>query len=363
MTRPLWGAVDDYIAGHLLSEDPVLDAALAASEEAGLPPGAISPHQGTLLELLVRMTGARRVLEIGTLGGYSTIWLARALPPDGPLARSSTRTARTRDSASRACGVSMSYSPRTHEWKRPRFRPSTGRVTTGSRWRSSRPSSSEAEVGDWKLVIFDCDGVLVDSEPISCSVLARLLTAEGLPTTLAQARRDYQGLLLTEVRASAEAKLGRALADDWLTGFERERAEEFARQLEAVSGALDAVERVTEAGLRVCVASQGKREKTELSLELTGLRGHFSDRALFSADEVLRGKPHPDLFLHAARMMGGEPEGCVVVEDTPPGVRAAISAGMRALGYAADSDEEALGRAGADTFHSMAELPRLLGLG
>jgi HAD superfamily hydrolase (TIGR01509 family) len=213
-----------------------------------------------------------------------------------------------------------------------------------------------------QLVIFDCDGVLVDSESISRGVLARLLTAEGRPTTLAQARRDYQGLLLSEVRESAEAKLGRALPEDWLADFERERAELFAQQLEPVPGAADTVERVSEAGLQVCVASQGKLEKTRLSLELTGLRRLFPDRALFSASSVPRGKPHPDLFLHAASAMGVEPAGCVVVEDTASGARAAVSAGMRVFGYVADGDEAALRSAGAETFRSMTELPGLLEL-
>ena len=91
------------------------------------------------------------------------------------------------------------------------------------------------------LVIFDCDGVLVDSEPISNGVLARLLTAEGLPTTLAESRRAYQGLMLSQVLASAEAKLGRPLPEGWLAGYERERAGAFERELRAVPGAAAAV--------------------------------------------------------------------------------------------------------------------------
>jgi beta-phosphoglucomutase-like phosphatase (HAD superfamily) len=112
----------------------------------------------------------------------------------------------------------------------------------------------------------------------------------------------------------------------------------------------------------VCVASQGKLEKTRLTLGLTGLRELFGPGALFSAESVPRGKPHPDLFLHAASVMGSSPASSVVVEDTPSGVTAAVSAGMRALGYAADSDEVALREAGAETFHSLDELPRLLDL-
>jgi HAD superfamily hydrolase (TIGR01509 family) len=219
-----------------------------------------------------------------------------------------------------------------------------------------------SRVHDPRLVIFDCDGVLVDSEVISNGVLAVMLSAEGLPTTLSEARRDYQGLLLTEVLASAEAKLGRSLPEDWLAQYEQERAATFRSELRPVSGAADAVRRVSGAGVPVCVASQGKLEKTRLSLELTGLHELFAEEALFSAWSVPRGKPHPDLFLHAASTMGVEPARCVVVEDTPSGVAAAVSAGMPVLGYAADSDEAALREAGAETIHSLDQLPERLGI-
>jgi HAD superfamily hydrolase (TIGR01509 family) len=213
-----------------------------------------------------------------------------------------------------------------------------------------------------KLVIFDCDGVLVDSEAISNGVLARLLTAEGLPTTLAESRRAYQGLLLSEVVSSAQARLGHQLPEDWLESYERERSEAFRRELEPVHGAAEAVEMLRAAGIAVCVASQGKLEKTRLSLELTGLRHLFAAEALFSAESVARGKPHPDLFLHAATAMGASPQECVVVEDTPSGVTAAVAAGMRVFGYTADSDRGALRRAGAEELDTLGELPALLGV-
>ncbi len=168
--------------------------------------------------------------------------------------------------------------------------------------------------------------------------------------------------MLAEVVERAQKRLGRALPDDWLERFERKRAEAFRRELAAVSGAVEVVEQVRAAGVAVCVASQGKLEKTRLSLELTGLRHLFGDGALFSAYSVARGKPHPDLFLHAAGDMGADPTDCVVVEDTPSGVSAGVSAGMRVLGYVADSDEQALRGAGAEVFRSLDELPALLGL-
>jgi HAD superfamily hydrolase (TIGR01509 family) len=217
-------------------------------------------------------------------------------------------------------------------------------------------------VRDPRLVIFDCDGVLVDSEPISHQVIARLLSAEGLPITPEQARRNYEGVLLAELVADAEKRLARSLPDGWLARFEHERAEVFRRELAPVAGAAEAVERVLAGGVGVCVASQGKLEKTRLSLDLTGLRRLFPDDALFSAYSVERGKPYPDLFLHAAERMGAEPAGCVVVEDTALGVRAAVSAGMRALGYCADGEPSGLRRAGAEVLHTLGELPRLLAL-
>jgi HAD superfamily hydrolase (TIGR01509 family) len=217
-------------------------------------------------------------------------------------------------------------------------------------------------VKDLQLVIFDCDGVLVDSEVISNDVLARALTAEGLPTTLAESRRDYQGLLLADIVSRAQEKLGRALPEDWLERYERERNDAFRRELKAVPGAADAVQQITAADVSVCVASQGKLEKIRLSLQLTGLSDLFGPDMLFSAYAVPRGKPHPDLFLHAATAMKAAPSRSVVVEDSPSGVAAAVSAGMRVLGYAADSDERALGREGAEILHSMEELPSRLGL-
>ena len=213
-----------------------------------------------------------------------------------------------------------------------------------------------------ELVIFDCDGVLVDSEVISNRILAESLTTLGLPTTLPESRRAYQGLLLSEVATRAEAALGRPLPAGWLERYERDREAAFRRELRPVAGAAEAVDGLIAAGVGVCVASQGAIAKTRLSLELTGLRDRFGPDALFSAHDVARGKPAPDLFLHAARTMGASPARCVVVEDSASGVRAAAAAQMRVLGYVADSEEAALLAAGAEVFAAMTALPGLLGL-
>jgi HAD superfamily hydrolase (TIGR01509 family) len=174
-----------------------------------------------------------------------------------------------------------------------------------------------------ELVIFDCDGVLVDSEVISNEVLARMLTREGLPTTLAEARRACQGLLLTDVRDRAQVKLGRPFPPDWITEYEGERDEAFRRELAPVRGAAE-VQRVKAAGLKVCVASQGQMAKTRLTLGLMGLRDLFAPGALFSAYDVPRPKPDPALFRHAAATMGVQPSACAVIEDTASGVTAAV---------------------------------------
>ena len=213
-----------------------------------------------------------------------------------------------------------------------------------------------------ELVIFDCDGVLVDSEDISNEVLARALSAAGLPTSTADALRDYKGLILRDVVARAETRLRATLPDGFAEAFERDRVLEFRRRLKPIVGAAETVRSLRAAGMKVCVASQGKLEKTELTLRLTGLRDLFAEDALFSAYSVPRGKPHPDLFLHAAAAMRAAPGRCVVVEDTTIGVIAARSAGMRTLAYAADADESALRAAGAEILRSLADIPALIGL-
>jgi HAD superfamily hydrolase (TIGR01509 family) len=216
---------------------------------------------------------------------------------------------------------------------------------------------------DLALVIFDCDGVLVDSEPISNAVLAGSLTAAGLPTSPAEAVREYRGMLLADVRTRAEQLLGRPLPAGLLDDFERDRERAFRASLQAVPGARETVEAVRAAGVKVCVASQGRLEKTELTLTLAGLRDLFPDEALFSAYQVGRGKPHPDLFLHAAGNMGAAPQRCAVVEDTVIGVTAAVAAGMRVVGYAPDEDPATLQAAGARPVRSLTEVPVALGLG
>ncbi len=211
-----------------------------------------------------------------------------------------------------------------------------------------------------KLVIFDCDGVLVDSEPVSTHVLAEALTEAGLPTTPAQAYQRYRGTALSEIAADAQDRIGSPLPDDFWERYERDRARAFERALRPIDGAADAVAAVKAAGVGVCVASQGRRSKTELTLGLTGLRHLFADDALFSAYDVARGKPFPDLFLYAASVMNTPSDRCVVVEDTTIGVRAAVAAGMRVFALADGVDVRPTRELGATPISALSELPQLL---
>ena len=207
-----------------------------------------------------------------------------------------------------------------------------------------------------ELVIFDCDGVLVDSERLANAVLAELLTEAGLPTTAEESIATYMGLSMASCVALVEERLGSPLPADFLDRYHSDVFEAFDRELRAVDGIADVLDQLR---WPTCVASSGEHERMRRTLGRTGLHERFEGR-IYSATEVERGKPHPDLFLHAADRMGVDPSGCVVVEDSPYGVRGARAAGMTALGYAAMTPSAVLAAEGAETFLTMAELPALL---
>jgi len=204
------------------------------------------------------------------------------------------------------------------------------------------------------LVIFDCDGVLVDSEPLSNRILAERLTAIGLPTTMEDSIRDYMGRSWKTDQEIIEGRLGRPLPDGWVDGYHAEVLEAFERDLQPVDGIAEALDAID---VPSCVASSSAHPRIRTALRTTGLLERFDGR-IFSATDVLRGKPAPDLFLHAAATLGAAPERCVVVEDAPTGVQAALTAGMTVLGYAGFTDAALLD--GATVFTSMAELPALI---
>lgn len=210
--------------------------------------------------------------------------------------------------------------------------------------------------GSTELVIFDCDGVLVDSDRLSLEIQARRITDLGLPMSAEDCAREFLGIGMESTLETIAAMLGRPVPDGWLDGLEAEVAETFRRELQAVPGIVDALDQIDTPN---CIASGGSHEKMRLTLGLTGLWQRFDGR-IFSASEVGRPKPAPDLFLHAAARSEVDPTRCVVVEDSPFGVAAAKAAGMRCLGFAALTAPDRL--AGADeVFSDMAELPALIG--
>ncbi len=211
----------------------------------------------------------------------------------------------------------------------------------------------------FELVIFDCDGVLVDSERVTNAVLAEMLRGLGLDVTLEQVLRDYVGRTTAACVALIEERLGGPLPANFLDEY-RVRTEAALRErLQPVPGVREALDRIT---VPVCVASSGEPEKMRLTLGLTGLLEHF-DGNLFSATQVPRSKPHPDVFLLAADRMGVPPARAAVVEDSPVGVQAGVAAGMTVFGYAAAGKPSELAAAGAITFDDMRDLPALLARG
>jgi len=208
------------------------------------------------------------------------------------------------------------------------------------------------------LVIFDCDGVLVDSERLANTQFAELLAELGIECTLEQMYRDFVGRSMAACMQTVTQRLGRPPPRDFEARLRARTRAAFERELRPVDGVEAVLDRLP---MPACVASSGDHEKMRLTLGITGLLPRFEGR-LFSATEVARGKPWPDVFLHAAARMGAAPEHTAVVEDSPAGVRAGTAAGMTVFGYTATMGPGELRAAGATVFHHMSELPALLGL-
>lgn len=211
------------------------------------------------------------------------------------------------------------------------------------------------------LVIFDNDGVLVDSEILANAVMADILTGYGVPTTTEDAIRDYMGGSMALVRAKIRERHGREIPDEFEDAYHHAAFAAFRAELTAVPGVSDLLDTLASAGVPYCVASSGTHERIRLTLTTTGLIDRFTDAAIFSSQDVAHGKPAPDLFLLAAEKMGFAPSECTVIEDSPLGVTAARAAGMRVYGHTALTPPERLAEADA-LFTTMHEVPPLLGL-
>lgn len=209
------------------------------------------------------------------------------------------------------------------------------------------------------LVIFDCDGVLVDSELITNRIFVRMLNELGLTLSLSDMFEQFVGRSMPQCLAVVTELLGRPVPDNFVEEFQHRSAAALRSELKAVAD----IETVL-AALRVpfCVASSGTHEKMRTTLGITGLLPQFAGR-MYSVTEVARSKPHPDVFLHAASQQGVAPAACAVIEDTPTGVRAGVAAGMTVFGYCALTPGPSLIAAGAHhTFGRMRDLPALLAI-
>ncbi len=217
-----------------------------------------------------------------------------------------------------------------------------------------------------ELVIFDCDGVLVDSEPIVNRIFAETLTEAGFTITYEEVTQQFVGNTLATCLDIIEKTYGRSVPPKWLERCKEREIAALQQELQATPGITDTLEQIT---LPRCVASNSSPRHIKLVLELTGLLHQFNGK-LYSSHHVDRPKPFPDVYLHAASQMGKAPENCVVIEDSVTGVKAAYAAGMRVFGYAPRSEQgnsshhEALIAAGAKlVFEDMLQLPGLLKLG
>ena len=214
-----------------------------------------------------------------------------------------------------------------------------------------------------EAVLFDCDGVIVDSERPSFQLFVEELAAHGLPLTLEEFETRFVGGTVEMVAARAR-EAGARLPEDWVARFYDRMYAMLAAGVPLVEGVTGVLDRLDAAGVPYAMGSNGSLEKMQITLGQHGLMGRF--RVVLSGQAIGAPKPLPDVYLQAARACGAEPSGCVVIEDSANGARAGLAAGMRVLGYAEHGPEtpsaRALAALGVPLFHRMADLPELLGI-
>ena len=214
----------------------------------------------------------------------------------------------------------------------------------------------------FEAVLFDCDGVLVDSEPITNGILRTMLGEMGWHLSVQECMRIFVGKAVKDEAGLIEAHTGQPVTEDWMVRFRERRNQALIRDVAAIPGAVDAVSLIhARYEGRIACASGADRFKVELQLEKCGLMSYFKGR-VFSGHELPRSKPAPDVYLAAAAALQTDPLRCAVVEDTVTGVTAGVAAGATVFAYAPLDDGEPLLAAGAtQVFRSMTELPALLG--
>lgn len=212
-----------------------------------------------------------------------------------------------------------------------------------------------------KLVIFDCDGVLVDSEVVSNQVVADNLARFGLNLTLSECLNLFVGATMDDVLQIAREK-GAELPPTWIDDVYQETYERLQQGVPLVQGIPELLELLDRQGIQYCVASNGSEDKMRITLGQNGLWDRFHPNAMFSAHSLGVAKPEPGLFLAAASHFDVQARDCLVIEDSTTGATAAARAGMRCLGYVPEGDGADLSDQGAELFNAMAQVPRLIGL-
>jgi HAD superfamily hydrolase (TIGR01509 family) len=210
-----------------------------------------------------------------------------------------------------------------------------------------------------KLVIFDCDGVLIDSEAMASELTASMVTEAGWALTPLEAMRLFVGLSLRDIVPMVEARIGRALTDDWRETLRTRILAAMAESVAPVPGAIAALHATTALGLQWRIASNSSREEMAVKFGRNDMAALVEGR-IHSHRDVARGKPAPDLFLAAAEAGGVAPAECLVIEDSVPGVTGAVAAGMMVLGFDPHHQGAKLQAAGALLFHAMHDVPLLL---
>lgn len=202
-----------------------------------------------------------------------------------------------------------------------------------------------------KMVIFDCDGVLVDSEPLANLALVDCLAEIDIALSIEEANLRFIGRKLADCLLDIEKMSGRSLPATFVEDYRNRMSDYFEAKLQAVHGVVEAVQNIPHAK---CVASNGPLVKMKRNLQITGLWPYFGEN-IFSAYTIEKWKPDPALFLHACKTMGYEPDQCVVVEDSHPGIQAALAGGFQVLAYKTSFQNKSV-----TSFDSMAELPKLV---
>lgn len=212
-----------------------------------------------------------------------------------------------------------------------------------------------------ELVIFDCDGVLVDSEPLANKVLVDALSRHGLHMTVKDSMATFVGLSMPSVVEKANEMLAQPLPETFIDDVQRETLEAFKGRIQKIPHVDTLIEALQTAGVKTCVASSGGFDKMAVTLGETRLKPYFNGH-IFSSSQVKRGKPFPDLFLYAAQQMEVSPQNCVVIEDSRYGVEAARNANMTVLAYVPEGDSSTFEGAKTTVIQDMKQAKALLGV-